>query len=562
MKKRSIPVLILIAIAALFVLTACDRDGAATDPAAAIEAAERYGLPLSGMEEMPFVEFTIFSRDPDTPPDEDNPIIQIVETMTNVRINFEHLVGDLDTMIGLMIASGDMPDAIFVGGESERFIESGSFIPLQDLIEEYAPNLRRHYDRWWSGMHHADGNIYIADIFGTHFGEHVVLETWDSAFWLRKSVFAHFGRAPEDIYEYFDFIHQYMTLNPTIEGVPTLGFEVLTDGWRRFCIDNPPMFMQGYANWGPALPGAEPYTAAQRWLHPWTRDYYYILNQEFHRGTIALETLTRNFDQYIATIASGAVLGLFDQKWNFNAAQNSLIAEGRYEATFLPLALTWPGVEPNYMSVPGWTGNNGLGISTSAEDPGRLLQYMDWIVQEPVQRFLAWGIEGEHWYFDADNRMARFQETRDFMSDTRWSHDNLGHRIRHYFPKIQGRMSCGNATMPGDQPEEYFAALRDFDRDLFEQLGILTEAGFMGDPRPRPVYYPFWSMVWPDGSEAQLADQRIDDVNVDFLSRLVIAPEGTFDALWAEYEAAMRATGYEALLEEIERQIAVRVETR
>jgi len=560
MKKRNIALLILLVMVALTAFTACNRNEERMgDAAAAREAAERYGLPSSGMEEMPFVEFTVFIRDPDTPPAEDNPIIQIVETITNVRLNFEYLVGDLDTRLGIMIASGDYPDAMFVGGhEATRLLDEGAYIPLQDLITTYAPNLRRHYDQWWNRMFHGRDNIYVMDIFGTHFGEHIPLENWDSGFWLQMSVLDHFGRAPVDVYEYFDFIREYMELFPTRDGIETIGFEVLTDGWRRFCIDNPPMFMQGYANWGPALPGPNQ-TARDRWNHPWTRDFYYVLNQEFHRGTILLETLTRTFDQYIATIASGAVLGFFDQKWNFNSAQNALIAEGMYDRRYLPLALTWPGVTPNYMGIPTWTGMNGLGITISNHDPERFLQYLDWIVHPDVQRFLTWGVEGEHWFFNNEGRMERFPETRVSMQDDRWNTDNMGTRLRNHLPKIQGRLPCGNATSPGDQPEEYFAALRDYDRALFERLGILTHAGFMGTPQPRPVYYPFWSMSFEDGTPALRARDRIEDINSRFLARLVIVPPGDFDALWAEYQSDLADSGYQDLLDEIERQIQIRI---
>jgi len=558
--KKKITLLAAFFALTAFALSACggNDDTPAVDGDAARAVAAAHGLPPSGMEDMPFFEFTFFHRDPDMPPMADNPIIEIIEQITNVRVNFEHLVGDLETSMGIMLAAGDFPDVLFLGGDSDRFINEGAFIPLQDLIPQHAPNLHRHYSQWWNSMFHGRDNIYIMDIFGTHFGEHVTLETWDSAFWLQKSVLDHFGRAPADIYEYFDFIREYMELNPTIDGVPTIGFEVLTEGWRRFCIDNPPMFMQGYGNWGPALPIGD-YQVRQRWIHDWTREYYHILNQEFHRGTIPLETLTRTFDQYIATIASGAVLGFFDQKWNFNAAQVSLLAEGRPERTYLPLALTFPGVEPNYMGVPGWTGNNGIGISTSAQDPERILQYFNWIIQEDVQRFLAWGIEGEHWFFNSEGRMERFPQQRINQQDERWSVDNMGLRLFESFPKIQGRFADGNHTLPGDQPEEYFASLLDYDRALFERLGILIEAGFMGEPRPRPVYYPFWSMTWPDGSDAQLAQQRVDDVNVLHLARLVSAPEGQFDSIWAEYEIEFAGTGYQHVLDEIERQIQVRV---
>jgi len=560
MKKRNIMLLIALVVTAMFVLTACNRDGAgsAVDGDAARARAAELGLPYSGMEDMPLVEFTFFHRDPNTAIPADNPIIRAVEEITNVRINFEFLVGDFDTRTGIMAASRDFPDVAFLGGDSESLIDANAFIPLQDLIPTYAPRLHQHYSRWWNPMFHGRDNIYIMDIFGTHFGEHVVLETWDSAFWMQKSVLDHFGRPPENIHEYFEFIREYMALNPTIDGVPTIGFEVLTDGWRRFCIDNPPMFMQGYANWGPALPGPNN-TARDRWDHPWTREYYHILNEQFHLGVIPLETLTRTHDQYLATIASGAVLGFFDQKWNFNSAQDSLRAQGRYERTYLPLALTFPGVTPNYMSIPTWTGNNGIGITVSNQNPERFLQYLNWIIHPDVQRFLAWGIEGEHWFFNAEGRMERTPETRINMQDAMWVRGNMGTPLRDALPKIQGRLPDGNATSPGDQPEEYFAGLVDYDRELFARLGILTEAGFMGDPQPRPVYYPFWSMNWPDGSEAQLAAERLDTVNVNFLSRLVIAPVGEFDALWAEYQAALQGTGREAILEEIERQIQVRI---
>ena len=560
MKKRHILLAAAMAVTAAVGLTGCNSGGAgARDAEEARRLVAELGLPSTGMEDMDFVEFTFFHRDPNTAIPADNPIIDMVETMTNVRINFEFLVGDLDQRVGLMAASRDFPDIMFLSGDAgDSMIEAGAFIPLQDMIPTYAPRLRQHYSQWWNPMFHGRDNIYIMDIFGTHFGEHVVLEHWDSGFWMRKSVLDHFGRPPADIHEYFEFIREYMALNPSIEGIPTIGFEVLTDGWRRFCIDNPPMFLAGYANWGPALPAGNG-TVRSRWDIPETRYYYYLLNQQFHLGVIPLETLTRTHDQYLATIASGAVLGLFDQKWNFNAAQESLLQQNRPEATFLPLGLTMPGITPNYMSVPTWTGNNGIGISVDASNPERILQYLDWIVHPDVQRFLAWGIEGEHWQYNAEGRMERFPETRANMSDSAWVRANMGAPLRDALPKIQGRLPNGNAVGPGDQPEEYFAALNDFDRGLFERLGILTEAGFMGTPAPRPVYYPFWSMTWPTGSEAEMAASRIDIVNQDFLARLVIAPVGEFDALWAEYQNAMAGTGQEYLLEEIERQIQVRI---
>jgi putative aldouronate transport system substrate-binding protein len=385
------------------------------------------------------------------------------------------------------------------------------------------------------------------------------MEHWGTAFWLQKSVLDHFGRAPRDLDEYFDFIREYMELNPTIDGVPTSGFEILTDGWRRFCIDNPPMFMAGHANWGPAVHNNG--RAEDRWSQPWNKPYYQKLNEEFHRGTIQVETLTRTFDQYLAQLASGAVLGMSDQLWNFNSGLDPLRSEGRFERTYLPLDLTYPGVESNYLDVRAFTGNNGIIINRNgpANDPVRLIMYMDYIIQEDVQRFLEWGIEGEHWFYNSEGRMERPDEQRNLQRETRWRKDNLGYAIRNIMPKMQGTYSCGNSTDTGDQPEEYFASLSEYDRGLFERLNIKTQTGFMAEPKERPVYYPFWSMSWEDFSPEQIADQRITDVNTKFLSALVIAPADEFDALWDEYQAALEETGRQDLYDAINREIQVRL---
>ena len=36
------------------------------------------------------------------------------------------------------------------------------------------------------------------------------------------------------------------------------------------------------------------------------------------------EAFAQNYDQYLAKIASGRVLGMFDQRWNFRQGEDSL----------------------------------------------------------------------------------------------------------------------------------------------------------------------------------------------------------------------------------------------
>ncbi|MDR0324463.1 MAG: extracellular solute-binding protein [Oscillospiraceae bacterium] len=522
--------------------------------------AEQYGLPYTPLSEADPITYTYFIRDPGSPPASSNPIIQAIEKITNTKIEFEYLVGDLETKISIMLASGDWNDMAYFGGESRPFMDSGLTLPLQDLITQNAPNLRAHFDPWWELMKHNDGNIYVAEIYGTPTNREYINEHWGTAFWLQKDVLDHFGRAPKDLDEYFDFIREYMALYPTIDGVPTIGFEILTEGWRRFCIDNPPMFMAGYGNWGPAAPDNQlsfnsVTSVGNRWTNDWNKPYYKKLNEEYHLGTISAETLVRSFDDYLATLASGAVLGLSDQLWNFNNGLDPLRAESRFERTYLPLDFTYAGVEPKYLDQRAFTGSNGIIVNKNIKQPERLMQYMDWLIQEDVQKFIRWGIESEHWFYNSEGRMERPQEQRDFQQETKWMDDNIGLVIYNQFPKMQGSYSDGNATDPTMQPEEYYAGLADYDRTLFDKLGIKNQTGLMRSVAAEwPVYYPYWSMAFEEQSPAGLADTRLTDVNQRYLANLVICAANEFDALWDEYVAAMNAVDaqplYDAIMEQ------------
>jgi putative aldouronate transport system substrate-binding protein len=548
-----------ILLAALMLLCVLPLSAGAAENEEARALAEKYGLPLPAMADMEPAEFTIFNRGFDMSWAADNEVIKIIETITNTKITVNFLVGDEQTKIGTMIASNIMEDGVFVGGTTGPFIDAGCFIPLEDLIEEHAPHLRAHYDPWWNYMKHSDGHIYIAELFGTPVGDEVVLEHWGSAMWLQKDVLDHFGRAPETLDEYFDFIREYMEIYPAIDGVPTRGFEVLATGFKW--IDNPPLFLNGQPNWGAVWVDEETDIAYDRFTADFAKDWFRILNKEFAAGVVPADTLTLTQDQYLANIASGAVLGFHDQMWAFNTSQDSLKQEGKFNRTYLPLSLTFPGKEPNYADKREFTGNNGLGISSSCKDPVRFIQFMDYIIQEPVQKFLTWGIEGEH-HIVVDGRLMRTQEQRELQNDQRWVKDHMGKILYDNMPKMQGSFSDGNATEPGQQPEEYFASLREYDRQLFEKLGIKIQGAYIGLQKERPVYYPVWSMTIEDGTPAKLAEQRSKDIREVYYAKAITAAPEDFDAVWDEYVKEYENANIEVFIEEINRQIQERIQIR
>jgi putative aldouronate transport system substrate-binding protein len=109
----------------------------------------------------------------------------------------------------------------------------------------------------------------------------------------------------------------------------------------------------------------------------------------------------------------------------------------------------------------------------------------------------------------------------------------MGREYRNWFPKIDGSFSCGNATGPGEQDEEAWASLTDYDRELFTKLGISSRIGFMGAATDVPPYYPYWAMraslFANTGSPADLAWNRQGEFMSNNLPNLVVAPRGQWD---------------------------------
>ena len=92
-----------------------------------------------------FKEFTVFTGEP-LPDYPGSTIVgDIIEAESGVRLIREALVGDLETKVGLMIASGDYPDLVVAAHFTSLLKDAGALLPLNDLIEEHAPNLKRLY---------------------------------------------------------------------------------------------------------------------------------------------------------------------------------------------------------------------------------------------------------------------------------------------------------------------------------------------------------------------------------------------------------------------------------
>ena len=177
-----------------------------------------------------------------------------------------------------------------------------------------------------------------------------------------------------------------MAANPTSEdGQSNIGYEILCDDWRWFCLENVSQFLAGYPNDGAAIVDLETGKAYNYDDIPEAEAYYKKLNEMYNAGVIDPETFTLSYDQYIAKLSSGRVLGMVDQGWQFNDAESSLVAQGKYDCTYVPLALTIEEGAPSKYFVPAaFNSGDGIAITTSCKDVDGALQFINDLLDSDV----------------------------------------------------------------------------------------------------------------------------------------------------------------------------------
>lgn len=182
-------------------------------------------------------------------PTPDNKVYKKIKDELGATLNFEFLAGDSEQKLGVMIAGSDFPDVMT---SNTKLVTAGALIPLEDLIEQHAPNLKAHYADFWNMMKDpTDGHIYTLPNYGVFNGK--VNSTWYSgpAFWIQKEVLKEFNYPKvKTLDEYFDLIAKYKEKYPTIDGSPTIGFEILNSDWRNWGLFNAPQHLIGHPNDG------------------------------------------------------------------------------------------------------------------------------------------------------------------------------------------------------------------------------------------------------------------------------------------------------------------------
>ncbi|WP_353625622.1 extracellular solute-binding protein [Bacillus sp. JCM 19041] len=160
---------VLFSVLALAFIVGCSDSGedtSGTEESSNVGLVNESGFPI--VKEP--IELTFFTgkSEPNSNNFEETYVWSTYEDMTDIKVNFQlNAFDSLSERRNLVITSGDYPDAFYSSRLSSSDLatygEQGILIPLDDMIEEYAPNfhaaLEKHPDMR-KGLTMPDGHIY------------------------------------------------------------------------------------------------------------------------------------------------------------------------------------------------------------------------------------------------------------------------------------------------------------------------------------------------------------------------------------------------------------------
>ncbi|RAU96548.1 extracellular solute-binding protein [Paenibacillus sp. YN15] len=317
----------------------------------------------------------------------DSMFFQELEKRTGVHVNFQHpATGSEKEQFNLMIASGKLPDVIesdfttYPGGP-EKAITDKVIIPLNEIIEKHAPNLKKYLDE------HPDVKKEVVTDNGTLYAFPTIgigNTQSTTGFVVRKDWLDELGlTAPETVDEWTHVLRQFKekkgAKTPMTFTLSELNLDRLNGAYGigySFYLDN------GKVKYGPYEPGYKNYMAQ---LNAWYKEG--LIDPDFAaQDTKAKEAKITNgtagaFPSYIGPLGKYLLaMQPANPKVDFVATQHPVLKKGD-QPTIFSAAYTYRG-------------QGSAGITTANKNPAETAKWLDYLYSEEGHILKSFGVEG------------------------------------------------------------------------------------------------------------------------------------------------------------------------
>jgi len=566
-QKLQIVMMVLILSLTVGLLAGCgkkDESSQQTENVATKNGEETKGGDDAKIEE---ITYTYWSADTTAGQLDDgyeSPVSQKIKEITGVTLDKEFAIGDPREKLSFMAASGDYPDFIYALEYSNIIVEAGGFVRLDELIEEYGPNIKKLYGDDLARLRYSqeDPSIYFLGL--PTVGEKRYEP--ELGFQVQHAAIQELGYPKmETLQDFEDAIKTYVEKNPTINGKPTIGLSLLADDWRlKISVTNPAVAATGGPDDGEWYYDTKTGKAELHLLREDEKEYFRWLNHMKELGLLDPESFIQKYDQYQAKIAEGRVVALADAKWEYVDAELALVAADMPERAYgmYPLTLDDSYTFADFRPF-GYSGGYGVGISTSCKDPVAAIKFLDWMCSDDAQVLFRWGIEGEHYSVVDGHRVFTDEifkmqnEDPSFPVKTgigiySWPWPGYGQGAidpegDYYSPTYKETIIDGYTEIEKEVLKAYGATMW---KDLYPD-----ESNFEKSP-----YGLLWQINIPSDTDAAIIMARYDEITAKRIPEVILGDAENFDKNWDSFMKELEEIDVALLTEEFNKLIDQKIQ--
>ncbi|KAB8130769.1 extracellular solute-binding protein [Gracilibacillus oryzae] len=520
--------MLIVSLFLIVLLSACNSDEEASQEEESTDGATK---------------MTVFMPEGDTIDLETNSFTELAEEEFGIDFEFETTSWDgaaAKERRQISLASGDYPDVFFLIEWVDQFTASdllkygkqGVLIPLNDLIEEHAPNLQKvfeEYEEFHNITVAPDGNIY-----GVPQLEECFHCTWPNKMWINTDWLEKLNLEMPTTHEEFKnvltaFAEQDPNGNGKADEVPLSGsvalpqhsiIPFLMNGFIYDDVDSKLMINDGKVEF--VANKAE-----------WKEGLAYIKSL-YDEGLIDPGAFTQNSDAFLqlgnnSEMILGAATSI--HPWEFTNNEN--------RDAYDPVA-PLKGPHQQYASyyypvVQGAT----FAITNKASEEAQIkaIKLLDYMFTEEGSTRAHFGVEGEDWAKPAEGDVAINEEVEPIL--------------KQLYQEESTNNSWG-ASAQYFQPREYRDGWVQAE-DIYTDEGFerrLQEATYLYEGKEPDEVFPFWAIWYPEDVQDEMSTLETNILdNVEQSSVQFITGELSLEDDWDDYLAGLESLGVERYVE-------------
>ncbi|MBB6671630.1 extracellular solute-binding protein [Cohnella nanjingensis] len=484
------------------------------------------------------IKISINSIDPKFSPDND--VAQKLAELTGVTLDLQFVVGDLTQKLDLWLAGGDYPDMVVMHPkEVGKYIDAGAVIPLEDLIDQYGPNIKKAFGKYYNLLKAEDGHIYTLP--APYLAEETPAD-WEAPWAVQYDVLREAGY-PEikTLDQLFDILKAYYEKHPTIDGKPTIPWSGVGGADHPDWILNNPAFQAaGKPDHSWFLIDASN-NVTLNILSDYQKRYDKFLNKLYLNGMLDKEFFTINYDEAEAKTAQGRTLAGSLPAWFLKYPEQSLRGQGKPERQFANIELLFDENTPDHSNtITPINSNNNWQISKNAKDPARIIQYVDFLLTDEGQKLINWGIEGKHYDVVNGKRVVNAAWKAKKTEDPEYEFKSGPTGPFYWFTYGDGaKLSDGDYATPNTK-DYWVSTYDDATKELLSKYNKKVFSDFMAPVERVPAW--IWQLAEPTEGRAEF--KRVQQVYKKESPKIVYSKtDEEFEANWNRYAEEIRKAG-------------------